>query len=109
LALQRPLGLISLLDEECMFPRATDFTLANKLKDHLKRNACFKVERDKKFRICHYAGEVNTFDHLLKICGLDIICVEYRFSLIVLVLYGVISSHMIFPRLVVAGVFAGDI
>ncbi|KAG0602597.1 hypothetical protein M758_10G025900 [Ceratodon purpureus] len=55
---KRPLGLISLLDEECMFPRATDFTLANKLKDHLKRNSSFKGERDKKFRICHYAGEV---------------------------------------------------
>ncbi|XP_024384280.1 myosin-1 isoform X2 [Physcomitrium patens] len=55
---KRPVGLLSLLDEECMFPRATDVTLANKLKDHLKRNASFKGERDKKFRIYHYAGEV---------------------------------------------------
>ncbi|XP_024403089.1 myosin-3 isoform X2 [Physcomitrium patens] len=55
---KRPLGLISLLDEECMFPRASDLTLANKLKDHLKGNDCFKVEREKAFRVCHYAGEV---------------------------------------------------
>ncbi|XP_024397400.1 myosin-1 [Physcomitrium patens] len=55
---KRPVGLISLLDEECMFPRATDFTLANKLKDHLKKNASFRGERDKKFRVYHYAGEV---------------------------------------------------
>lgn len=78
LTLQRPLGLISLLDEECMFPRATDFTLANKLKDHLKRNAFFKAERDKKFRICHYAGEVEHFDHSLAGCGVIIIHVVYR-------------------------------
>jgi myosin-5 len=58
LIMQRPLGLISLLDEECMFPRASDLTLANKLKEHLKGNDCFKGERDKAFRVCHYAGEV---------------------------------------------------
>jgi myosin-5 len=56
LIMQRPLGLISLLDEECMFPRASDLTLANKLKEHLKGNDCFKGERDKAFRVCHYAS-----------------------------------------------------
>ena len=71
LTLQRPLGLISLLDEECMFPRATDFTLANKLKDHLRLNSSFKGERDKKFRICHYAGEVEYLSQLLLKCCLD--------------------------------------
>jgi myosin-5 len=55
---KRPLGVISLMDEECTFPRATDVTLANKLKEHLRGNACFKGERSKAFRICHYAGEV---------------------------------------------------
>lgn len=48
-----------------MFPRATDFTLANKLKDHLKKNSSFKGERDKKFRIFHYAGEVEYFSFLV--------------------------------------------
>ncbi|KAG0563594.1 hypothetical protein KC19_8G043800 [Ceratodon purpureus] len=55
---KRPLGLISLLDEECMFPRSSDLSLANKLKEHLKGNDCFRGERDKAFRVCHYAGEV---------------------------------------------------
>ncbi|CAK9208721.1 unnamed protein product [Sphagnum troendelagicum] len=55
---KRPLGMISLLDEECTFPRATDLTLAEKLKEHLRGNTCFKGERSKAFRICHYAGEV---------------------------------------------------
>jgi len=42
---------MGILDEECMFPRTRDLTLANKLKDHLRRNDFFKSERDKKFRI----------------------------------------------------------
>ncbi|KAL2633393.1 hypothetical protein R1flu_004872 [Riccia fluitans] len=58
---KKPLGLISLLDEECTFPRASSLTFANKLKEHLKGNACFKGERSKAFRILHYAGEV-TYD-----------------------------------------------
>ena len=63
--MQRPLGLISLLDEECMFPRSSDLSLANKLKEHLKGNDCFRGERDKAFRVCHYAGEVFI---LLELC-----------------------------------------
>lgn len=63
--LQKPLGLISLLDEECTFPKASNVTLANKLKEHLKGNACFKGERSKAFRICHYAGEVGTIRRLI--------------------------------------------
>lgn len=55
---KRPLGLISLLDEECTFPKGTDYTLADKLKEHLIGNTCFKGERSRAFRILHYAGEV---------------------------------------------------
>lgn len=58
---KRPLGLISLLDEECTFPKGTDFTLAEKLKEHLAPNNYFKGERSRGFRIKHYAGEV-TYD-----------------------------------------------
>jgi len=54
---------MSLLDEECMFLGTIDLTLANKLKDHLRKNDFFKSELDKKFRICHYAGEVEDIDH----------------------------------------------
>ncbi|KAI3869343.1 hypothetical protein MKX03_014521 [Papaver bracteatum] len=55
---KKPLGLLSLLDEESNFPRATDLTFANKLKQHLNTNPCFKGERGGAFSVCHYAGEV---------------------------------------------------
>ncbi|CAL5365905.1 unnamed protein product [Camellia sinensis] len=54
----KPIGLISLLDEDSNFPKATDLTFANKLKQHLSGNPCFKGERGGAFGICHYAGEV---------------------------------------------------
>uniref|UniRef100_A0A804K2I9 Myosin motor domain-containing protein n=1 Tax=Musa acuminata subsp. malaccensis TaxID=214687 RepID=A0A804K2I9_MUSAM len=55
---KKPLGVISLLDEESTFPKATDMTFANKLKQHFAGNHCFKGERGGTFRISHYAGEV---------------------------------------------------
>ncbi|XP_058089542.1 myosin-1 isoform X2 [Magnolia sinica] len=65
---KRPLGLLSLLDEESTFPKATDLTFANKLKQHLSVNSCFKGERGGAFSIRHYAGEVlyNTSGFLEK-------------------------------------------
>ncbi|OIV91256.1 hypothetical protein TanjilG_30478 [Lupinus angustifolius] len=58
---KKPLGLLSLLDEESTFPNGTDLTFANKLKQHLNSNSCFKGERDRAFTVSHYAGEV-TYD-----------------------------------------------
>nr|GMD20797.1 myosin-1 [Ipomoea batatas] len=58
---KKPLGLLSLLDEESTFPNGTDMTFANKLKQHLNSNPCFKGDREKSFTVCHYAGEV-TYD-----------------------------------------------
>ncbi|RLN39590.1 myosin-1-like [Panicum miliaceum] len=55
---KKPLGLLSLLDEESTFPNATDLTFANKLKQHLNSNSCFRGERGKAFAVHHYAGEV---------------------------------------------------
>jgi myosin-5 len=55
---QKPLGLLSLLDEESTFPNGTDLTFADKLKQHLKSNSCFRGERNKAFTVRHYAGEV---------------------------------------------------
>ncbi|KAL5715347.1 Myosin-1 [Ranunculus cassubicifolius] len=55
---KRPLGLLSLLDEESTFPKATDLTFANKLKQHLSANSSFKGERGGAFSVCHYAGQV---------------------------------------------------
>lgn len=56
---QKPLGLMSLLDEESNLPKATDLTFASKLKQHLNSNSCFRGERGRAFRIRHYAGEVS--------------------------------------------------
>ncbi|XP_030549734.1 myosin-2 [Rhodamnia argentea] len=56
---KKPLGVLSLLDEESNFPKATDLTFANKLKQHLTSNPCFKGERGGAFGIRHYAGEVQ--------------------------------------------------
>ncbi|RQO90277.1 hypothetical protein POPTR_005G089200v4 [Populus trichocarpa] len=58
---KKPLGLLSLLDEESTFPNGTDLTFANKLKQHLNSNSCFRGERGKAFSVSHYAGEV-TYD-----------------------------------------------
>ncbi|KAK1257073.1 hypothetical protein QJS04_geneDACA019208 [Acorus gramineus] len=55
---KKPLGLLSLLDEESTFPNGSDLTFANKLKQHLNSNSCFRGERGKVFCVCHYAGEV---------------------------------------------------
>ncbi|XVF67035.1 hypothetical protein PTKIN_Ptkin10aG0088700 [Pterospermum kingtungense] len=58
---KKPLGLLSLVDEESTFPNGTDFTFANKLKQHLNSNPCFRGEREKAFTVSHFAGEV-TYD-----------------------------------------------
>lgn len=56
---KKPIGLISLLDEESNFPKATDTTFANKLKQYLNANPCFRGERIGAFSVRHYAGEVH--------------------------------------------------
>lgn len=55
---KKPLGLLSLLNEESNFPKATDLTFANKLEQHLSSNSCFRSGRDGAFGIQHYAGKV---------------------------------------------------
>ncbi|KAM6553591.1 hypothetical protein CsatB_014353 [Cannabis sativa] len=81
---KKPSGLISLLDEESNLPKASDLTFANKLKQHLNSNSCFKGERGRAFSVCHNAGEVlydtngfleknkdrlhSDFSHLLSSC-----------------------------------------
>ncbi|KAK4776584.1 hypothetical protein SAY86_005272 [Trapa natans] len=56
---KKPLGLLSLLDEESTFPNANDMTFANKLKEHLHSKSCFHGGRGKDFTVNHYAGEVS--------------------------------------------------
>ncbi|KAG9340094.1 hypothetical protein JZ751_022016 [Albula glossodonta] len=64
--LQKPMGLLSLLDEESRFPQATDQTL---FEDNLKSKNFWRPKRvDLGFGIHHYAGKViyNTTGFLAK-------------------------------------------
>ncbi|XP_068936294.1 myosin-IIIb-like [Petaurus breviceps papuanus] len=58
--LQKPMGLLSLLDEESRFPQATDLTLVDKFEDNLR---CKYFWRPKRVELCfgiqHYAGKVK--------------------------------------------------
>ncbi|XP_055086413.1 myosin-IIIb [Periophthalmus magnuspinnatus] len=57
--LQKPMGLLSLLDEESRFPQATDHTLVDKFEDNLR---CKYFWIPKRMELCfgiqHYAGKV---------------------------------------------------
>uniref|UniRef100_A0A3B3B3T4 non-specific serine/threonine protein kinase n=1 Tax=Oryzias melastigma TaxID=30732 RepID=A0A3B3B3T4_ORYME len=58
LFLQKPMGMLSLLDEESRFPQATDQTLV-KFEDNLKTKSFWRPKRvDLGFGIHHYAGKV---------------------------------------------------
>lgn len=60
----QPLGIISMLDEECIVPKATDLTLAQKLcEQHLGKHPNFEKPKPPKgkqgeahFAMRHYAG-----------------------------------------------------
>uniref|UniRef100_A0A2K6KBY3 non-specific serine/threonine protein kinase n=1 Tax=Rhinopithecus bieti TaxID=61621 RepID=A0A2K6KBY3_RHIBE len=57
--LQKPMGLLSLLDEECRFPKATDQTLVEKFEGNLKSQYFWRPKRlELSFGIHHYAGKV---------------------------------------------------
>ncbi|XP_075995947.1 myosin-7-like [Genypterus blacodes] len=64
--IERPMGILSIMEEECMFPKATDLSFKTKLYDnHLGKSANFQRPRlDKKrkyethFELFHYAGVV---------------------------------------------------
>ena len=59
----KPAGLISLLDEEIIMPKATDFTFKEKLdqKHGQKKNPRYKqhLRSNNKFTVVHYAGDVE--------------------------------------------------
>ncbi|EDM14209.1 rCG23609, isoform CRA_b [Rattus norvegicus] len=61
-----PMGIMSILEEECMFPKATDMTFKAKLYDnHLGKSNNFQKPRNVKgkqeahFSLVHYAGTVD--------------------------------------------------
>ncbi|XP_027984083.1 myosin-8 [Eptesicus fuscus] len=64
--IEKPLGIFSILEEECMFPKATDASFKNKLYDqHLGKSANFqkpkvvKGKAEAHFSLIHYAGTVD--------------------------------------------------
>ncbi|XP_045391066.1 myosin-IIIa [Lemur catta] len=57
--LQKPMGLLSLLDEESRFPKASDQTLIEKFEGNLKSQYFWRPKRmELSFGIHHYAGKV---------------------------------------------------
>ncbi|XP_069791758.1 myosin-IIIb-like isoform X5 [Narcine bancroftii] len=57
--LQKPMGLLSLLDEESRFPKASDQTLVDKFEDNLQTNYFWRPKgMELCFGIEHYAGKV---------------------------------------------------
>ncbi|XP_053804228.1 myosin-7 isoform X1 [Vidua chalybeata] len=64
--IEKPMGIMSILEEECMFPKATDMTFKAKLFDnHLGKSANFgkprniKGKQEAHFALIHYAGTVD--------------------------------------------------
>ncbi|XP_074789696.1 myosin-6 [Denticeps clupeoides] len=64
--IEKPLGIMSILEEECMFPKASDQTFKSKLYDnHLGKSNMFQKPRVVKgkaeahFALVHYAGTVD--------------------------------------------------
>uniref|UniRef100_A0A671VVR9 Myosin heavy chain, fast skeletal muscle-like n=1 Tax=Sparus aurata TaxID=8175 RepID=A0A671VVR9_SPAAU len=64
--IEKPMGIFSILEEECMFPKATDSSFKNKLYDqHLGKNKAFEKPKPAKgkaeahFSLVHYAGTVD--------------------------------------------------
>ncbi|XP_061079391.1 myosin-4-like isoform X2 [Conger conger] len=64
--IEKPMGIFSILEEECMFPKSTDTSFKNKLYDqHLGKNNCFlkpkpiKGKPEAHFSLVHYAGTVD--------------------------------------------------
>eukprot|EP00069_Balaena_mysticetus_P015231 bmy_22500T0 len=64
--IEKPMGIFSILEEECMFPKATDTSFKNKLyEQHLGKSANFQKPKVVKgrpeahFSLVHYAGIVD--------------------------------------------------
>ncbi|XP_015418028.1 PREDICTED: myosin-3 [Myotis davidii] len=64
--IEKPMGIFSILEEECMFPKATDTSFKNKLHDqHLGKSSNFqkpkvvKGKAEAHFSLVHYAGTVD--------------------------------------------------
>ncbi|XP_071236777.1 myosin heavy chain, fast skeletal muscle [Salvelinus alpinus] len=64
--IEKPMGIFSILEEECMFPKASDTTFKSKLYDqHIGKTKAFEKPKPGKgkaeahFALVHYAGTVD--------------------------------------------------
>ncbi|CAE1280277.1 MYH [Acanthosepion pharaonis] len=60
--IEKPMGILALLDEECWFPKATDKTYVDKLLGHHVNHPKFEkpdFRADADFSLIHYAGKVD--------------------------------------------------
>ena len=64
--IEKPMGIFSILEEECIVPKATDKTFQEKLySNHLGKHPCFakpkpgKGKAEAHFDLHHYAGTVK--------------------------------------------------
>jgi len=64
--IEKPLGIFSILEEQCMFPKSSDKSFSEKLLDqHLGKNKAFEKPKPAKgkgeahFSLVHYAGTVD--------------------------------------------------
>ncbi|CAH9146684.1 unnamed protein product [Cuscuta epithymum] len=77
---KKPLGIIALLDEACMFPKSTHQTFSNKLFQNFRGHT--RLERVKfsetDFTLSHYAGKVTYKTETFLDKNRDYIVVEHR-------------------------------
>merc|ERR1712066_201538 len=67
MGIEKPMGILSLLEEECMMPKASDKTYLDKLKTQWlgkcnafgKQTSKSKGQKDVSFELYHYAGTVG--------------------------------------------------
>jgi myosin heavy subunit len=65
--IEKPMGILAILEEECMFPKASDQTFKDKLyQNHMGKTAGFgkpgpktKLQKEVTFELYHYAGVVG--------------------------------------------------
>ena len=60
--LEKPMGVFALLDEECLFPKATDRSFVAKLVQNHQQHPKFivpEMRAKSDFAIVHYAGRVD--------------------------------------------------
>ncbi|XP_019258831.1 PREDICTED: myosin-15 [Nicotiana attenuata] len=77
---KKPIGVIALLDEACMFPKSTHHTFSNKLFQNFRGHPRLEKEKfyETDFTISHYAGKVTYKTEAFLDKNRDYVVVEHR-------------------------------